>query len=131
MLDEFKLDFGAAGFTKREDSVELNWKSSCKMDLVIAVEPCCWQDFEFSEKVKSGTREQHNTMIFYLPTKYRTSGAIDSNVTKNYNHLYKFYRPKAMLTAENKIHELTPEGEKPIWIELLNIEQEKDVAQVA
>ena len=126
MLDEFKLDFGAAGFTKREDSVELNWKSSCKMDLVIAVEPCCWQDFEFSEKDKSGIREQHNTMIFYLPTKYRTSGAIDSYVTKNYNHLYKFYRPKAMLTAENKIHELTPEGEKPIWIELLNIEQEKD-----
>ena len=91
LLDEFKLDYGAAGFSKNA-SIELNWqpKSSKDLHLFVGIEPNSWQDFEFPKKdselpkqsgfknffQKPRTTVSEDTMMCFFATKYRNCDAI-------------------------------------------------------
>ena len=58
MLDEFKLDYGAAGFSKNK-GIPLCWKpeTSKNTQLFVALEPNSWQNFELPNEEQQPQRK--------------------------------------------------------------------------
>lgn len=123
LLDEFKLDYGAAGFSK-STSVELNWqpKSSSNLHLFIGIEPNSWQDFEFPKKdselpkqglikklfSKKKIPQSEDTMMCFFAIKYRNSDAISDLVSQGFTD----EKDLPSIMKDVKKHHLLVEGKK-------------------